>query len=557
VITAGSRLGEAYWPADTSQPVMETTVGGVLNAAAEAAPGRTGLVFAQPGDPVRRRWTFAELLTESERAAAALLARFDPGERIAVWAPNCPEWLVLEFGAALAGLTVVTVNPALRPRELLHVLGNSGAAGVFLASGYRGASLEAPLEEIRPRLPALRHVVRLREWQRFVSSAGADVRLPGVAPDSIAQIQYTSGTTGVPKGVLIHHRGLTNAARLWARTLGARPGECWLNPSPLFHVAGSGFLTLGPLQLLGTQVLCPFDPGLMLELMETERPAIVGAAATMAEMLARHPDFGRRDLSSVRVLATGGMPVPPGLVRRIESRSGARVQISYGQTETCGLTHAVRLSDPPEVTTGTVGRPLPQLAVRVADPASGRTQPLGAAGEVLVRGYQVMAGYNELPQATAAAIDADGWLHTGDLGSMDAEGNLQILGRLKDMIIRGGENIYPREIEQVLFGHPAVADVAVVGVPDAKWGEQVAAFIRLAPGQAPEPGELFSYCREHLAPHKTPRYWTVLEQFPLTPSGKIQKFVLQERFLARGPDVAIQAESTDIAAAAPPPHDRR
>jgi fatty-acyl-CoA synthase len=538
MITEGSRLGEAYWPADTSQPVMETTVGGVLQAAAEAAPGQTGLVFAQPGDPVRRRWTFAELLTESERAACALLARFDPGERIAVWAPNCPEWLLLEFGAALAGLTLVTVNPALRPRELLHVLGNSKAAGVFLAPEYRGASLEASLEEIRPRLPALRHVVRLPEWQRFVSSAGADVRLPAVPPGAIAQIQYTSGTTGLPKGVLLHHRGLTNAARLWAHTLGARPGEGWLNPNPLFHGAGSGFMTLGPLQLLGTQVLCPFDPGLMLELMETERPAIVAAAATMVELLARHPDFGRRHTSSVRALATGAMPVRPGLVRRIESGLGARIQISYGQTETCGLTHAVRLSDPFEVRTGTAGRPLPQLEVRVADPASGRTQPLGAAGEVLVRGYQVMAGYFELPEATAAAIDAEGWLHTGDLGSMDAQGNLRIRGRLKEMIIRGGENIFPREIEDVIASHPAVAAAAVVGLPDPVFGEQVAACVELAPGASADAAELRALCEQNLARFKVPARWEFVATMPRTPLGKIQKFQLQHDLLEteQGPD---------------------
>ena len=529
--TAGSRLREAYWAADTSRPVMETTVGGVLQAAAGAAPGQVGLVFARPGDPVRRRWTFAELLAESERAAGALLARFDPGERIAVWAPNCPEWLLLEFGAALAGLTLVTVNPALRPRELLHVLGNSRAAGVFLAPEYRSASLEASLEEIRPELPALRHVVPLPQWQQFASSAGADVRLPAVSPDTIAQIQYTSGTTGLPKGVLIHHRGLTNAARLWACTVGARPGECWLNPNPLFHVSGSGFMTLGPLQLLGTQVLCPFDPGLMLDLMETERPAIAGAAATMVELLARHPDFGRRDLSSVRIVPAGGMPVPPALVRRIESSLGARFQTAYGQTEASGLTHAVRSSDPPDVRTDTVGRPLPQVDVRVADPASGRTQPLEAVGEILVRGYQVMAGYFELPEATAATIDADGWLHTGDLGSMDAHGNLRIEGRLKEMIIRGGENIYPREIEDVIATHPAVAAVAVIGLPDPVFGEQVAACVELARGASADAAELRALCEQNLARFKVPARWDFVAAMPRTPLGKIQKFLLRHDLL--------------------------
>jgi fatty-acyl-CoA synthase len=522
------KLLEAHWPADTSQPVLDTTVGGVLQAAAEAVPDRTGLVFARAGDPVRRRWTFAELLTESERAASALLARFDPRERIAVWAPNCPEWLLLEFGAALAGLTLVTVNPALRPRELLHVLANSRAVGVFLAPEYRGASLPALLAEIRPGLPALRQVVLLSQWQQFASSASADVRLPATSADWIAQIQYTSGTTGRPKGVLIPHRGLTNAARLWAHCLGARPGETWLNPNPLFHVSGSGFMTLGPIQLFGTQVLCPFDPALMLDLIETERPAIAGGAATMAELLVRHPDFDRRDLSSVRAFPAGGMPVPASLIRRIESRLSARFHVSYGQTEASGLTHAVRASDPPEVRTGTVGRPLPQVEVRVADPASGRTQALGAVGEVLVRGYQVMAGYFELPEATATAIDADGWLHTGDLGSMDAHGNLRIEGRLKEMIIRGGENIFPREIEEVIASHPAVAAVAVVGVPDPVFGEQVAACVELAPGASADVAALRALCEQNLARFKVPARWEFVAVMPRTPLGKIQKFLLRQ-----------------------------
>jgi acyl-CoA synthetase (AMP-forming)/AMP-acid ligase II len=239
-------------------------------------------------------------------------------------------------------------------------------------------------------------------------------------------------------------------------------------------------------------------------------------------------------------------------VGRVEAAFGAPVSIVFAQTEASPVIPQTSPQDTAEDRAHTLGRPLPQTEVKITDPASGQTVAPGVTGEVCTRGYHVMTGYFRDPGKTAAAIDADGWLHTGDLAAMDERGYCQIAGRLTDMIIRGGENIYPREIEQVLFGHPAVADVTVVGVPDAKWGEQVAAFIRPAPGQAPDPGELFSYCREHLAPHKTPRYWTVLEQFPLTPSGKIQKFVLQERFLARGPDVAIQAESTDTAAAAPP-----
>ncbi len=423
------------------------------------------------------------------------------------------------------------VNPALRPRELLHVLADSRAAGVFLVPEYRGAALETSLEQIRHQLPALRHVVLLPDWRRFLGSAGADVRLPAVSPGAIAQIQYTSGTTGLPKGALLHHRGLTNTARLWAESLGARQDEPWLNPSPLFHGAGSGFLTLGPLQLLAAQVLCPFDPGLLLDLIETERPAIVAAAATMMEMLVRHPESGRRDLSSVRVLRTGAMPVRGDLVDRAESGFGARVQVSYGQTETCGLTHAVPLSASPEVRLNTVGCPLPQVEVRVADPASGRTQALAAIGEVLVRGYQVMAGYFELPEATAAAIDADGWLHTGDLGSMDAHGNLRIEGRLKEMIIRGGENIFPREIEDVIASHPAVAAVAVVGLPDPVFGEQVAACVELAPGASADAAGLRALCEQNLARFKVPVRWDFVAQMPRTPLGKIQKFILQRELV--------------------------
>jgi fatty-acyl-CoA synthase len=376
-------------------------------------------------------------------------------------------------------------------------------------------------------------VVPLSQWQQFTGSPGADVRLPAVSADMIAQIQYTSGTTGVPKGVLIQHRALTNAGRLWAHSLGAQPGDRWLNPNPLFHVSGSGFMTLGPLQLLGTQILCPFEPTLMLELMESERPAIAGGAATMVALLARHPDFGRRDLSSVRVVPAGGMPVPPELVQRIESSVGARFHTAYGLTEACGLTHAIRPSDPPEVRTGTVGRPLPQVEVRVADPASGQTQPLQTTGEVLVRGYQVMLGYFELPEATADAIDADGWLHTGDLGSMDAEGNLTIQGRLKEMIIRGGENIYPREIEDVIASHPAVAAVAVLGLPDPVFGEQVAACVELAPGASAGEVEFRALCEQNLARHKLPSRWKFVAAMPRTPLGKIQKFRLQHDLLGK------------------------
>jgi fatty-acyl-CoA synthase len=299
-------------------------------------------------------------------------------------------------------------------------------------------------------------------------------------------------------------------------------------------------LTLGPVQHLATQVLMPgFDPALELELIESERATLLLGVPTMLIALLEHPDCGQRDLSSLRLAVSGGATVPPAVVRSMEARFGAPLSIIYGQTESSGLITSVRLGDGPADRATSLGRPLPQTAVKIVDPATHAVVPPGVIGELCTRGYTVMQGYFDNPAATAAAIDADGWLHTGDLASMDDRGYCHIEGRLKDMIIRGGENIYPREIEQLLFTHPAVADVAVVGVPDSKWGEQVAAFVRPAPGQALTGEELFAFYREHLAAHKTPRFWEFVEQFPLTPSGKVQKFLLRDRFVARAAGLAV------------------
>jgi len=315
---------------------------------------------------------------------------------------------------------------------------------------------------------------------------------------------------------------------------GGTAGDVWINPMPLFHTAGCVLLTLGPLQHLASQVLMPvFDAALQLELIESERATLLVGVPTMLMALLEHADLGRRDLSSLRLVVSGGATVPPEVVREIEARLGAPFSIIFGQTESSPLITSVRLGDGPEDRTTSLGQPLPQTEVKIVDPATHAVVPLGVVGELCTRGYLVMQGYFENPEATAAAIDAEGWLHTGDLGSMDERGYCRIAGRLKEMIIRGGENIYPREIEHLLLTHPAVADVAVVGVPDPKWGEQVAAFVRPAPGQTPTAEDLFVFCREHLAPHKTPRFWEFVEQLPLTPSGKVQKFLLRDRFVAR------------------------
>jgi fatty-acyl-CoA synthase len=526
-------VATSYWPADTSEPVLETTVGGVLREAAAAGPDMIAMVGGLPDPAPRRRWTYAELLAEAEQAARALTARFAPGERVAVWAPNLPEWVILEFAAGLAGLVLVTVNPAYRPAELAYVLNQSGATGIFLVPEFR-SPMGKFLDEVRPDVPALREVVYFTDWADFMSTAPADAALPDVRPDDIAQIQYTSGTTGFPKGAELHHRGLTNNARFFAGRLGLQPGEAYVNPMPLFHTAGCAMGVLGAVQTLAAHVpVLAFDPALVIELMEAERASVFLGVPTMMIAMLGHPDIERRDLSSLRAAVSGGSPVPAELVRQVESRLGVRFSIVFGTTECSPLLTQGRLDDAPEDRAETLGTALPQTEIMIADIPSGGPAPVGQPGELCARGYLVMRGYHDAPEATAAAIDADGWYHTGDLASLDGRGYLRIEGRIKDMIIRGGENIYPREIEDVLFAHPAVAEAVVIGVPDETWGEVVAAYVRPVPGQpAPSPGELRAHCRERLAPYKTPQHWFFVDAFPMTPSGKIQKYKLREDFAA-------------------------
>jgi fatty-acyl-CoA synthase len=529
-------LHESYWPASEDDEVRETTVGDLLRQAAEARPDGAALVFRGTDPTSRRAWSFSDLARDAEAVARALLGRFEPGERVGVWAPNIPEWLLLQFGAAVAGVTLVTINPAYRPGELSHVLGQSRSAGVFLVPEFRGSPMAAFLDQIRAELPELREVVSFAQWDSFVASGLPFQRLPAVSPTDPAQIQYTSGTTGFPKGVVLHHRGITNNARFVAKRYQVEEQERWLNFMPLFHVAGCTITALGALASQSTQVLCGFEPGLALELIESERCALFVAGATMISMLVEHPAFATRDLSSLRAVGAGGMTAPPDLVRLVEQSLGVRVGIMFGLTEACGIATQVGLDDDELDRAHTIGRAHPCTEVKIADLSDGSTVPTGAVGEICVRGYLVMSGYFEMPEATAAAVDHDGWLHTGDLGTMDERGVCRVAGRVTEVINRGAEKIAPAEIEDVLRSHPGVADVAVVGIPDPKWGEVIVAFVRPAPGWPPDSGVLFALCRERLAPYKTPKHWTFVDELPFTASGKVQKHVLRERFLAERTD---------------------
>jgi fatty-acyl-CoA synthase len=527
-------LSTSHWPADRREPLREVTVGRLLREVTGDVPDRVALVDGQPDPAARRRWTYAQLLGEAEAVAAALLARFEPGERVAMWAPNRPEWVLLQLGAGLAGLVLVTVNPAYRAQELEYVLRQSRAAGLVHDVAYRGTSMTAVVDEVRPRLPELRDVVRLDGWAGFAASGRPGTPLPDVDPAAPVQIQYTSGTTGFAKGALLHHLGAVNAAAFSAERAGFADGDVWIDPIPLFHVGGSVLTGVGTIVRRGTHVVVPgFEPGLVLELVEAERGNLLLAVPTMLLALLDHPDRPRRDLASIRTVMSGSSTVPADLVRRTKAELSCDFSILFGQTELHGVLTQTHPTDTDDDQADTIGQPLPHVEVKVADPSTGEPAPVGRPGEICARGYQAMRGYFEMPDATAATIDADGWLHTGDLGSMDGRGYLRITGRLKDVIIRGGENIHAREIEELLARHPKVAEVAVLGVPDPHWGELVGAVVLADPeGVAPTAAELHAHCRANLAPFKTPKLWYFVDDLPLTPSGKVQKFVLKERIAA-------------------------
>ena len=536
------QLSSAEWIADDTVPILELTVGGLLRDTAARAPDAVALVTGMPEAADRRRWTYAELLEESERAARALLGRFAPGDRVAVWANNIPEWVFLELAAGLAGITLVTVNPVLRAEEVAYVLHHSRSDGIFYVPEFQGLRMAETLEEIESELPALREKVSFADWEAFCASGSPTQPLPDVDPGAAAQILYTSGTTGRPKGAVLHHRGVVNSARVYVDALNTH-GMVQVCGMPMFHIVGCGLTVLGTIASAGTLVLMPyFDPGLLIQLLEEERGECFFGVPTMLIACLEHPSLADTDVSSVRIIVAAGAPVLPALVSRLEDAFDARLCIGFGQTETSGCVTLVLPDDEPEDRYNSIGKAVAQTDMKVIDPATGETVGPDVDGELCTRGYFVMTGYFDNPDATAAAIDADGWLHTGDLAAMDSRGYCRITGRLKDMIIRGGENIYPREIEQVLFEHDDVADVAVVGVPDATWGEQVVAFVRPAEGRSPDPDRLREYCHERLAPHKVPLHWLTVDEFPTTPSGKVQKFLLREKFAA---NTAVPAGSAE------------
>ena len=470
-----ARLASSYWPADRSQPLLDTTVGDLLRAAAAQVPGRLALVEGSADPAARRTWTYAELLMVAERAARALLTRFAPGERVAVWAPNCPEWMLLQHGVSLAGMVLVTVNPALRRRELRYVLAQSQAAGIFFADEYRGFDLADAVASLRDGLPGLREAIPLSEWDTFVASADSHASPRGRHP--------AAGAAGGPRADPVHlrddrvpqgrdpapSRGRERVAFRRPRVRGRRRRCLGQRDAHVpcrrrdTHRAGHD----RPARHVRA-VPPGFDPGLVLELVEAYRGTIMLAVPTMLLALLDEPGLAARDLSSLQTVMSGAAVVPAALVRRATETFGCQFTIVFGQTELHGVISQTQLDDSAEDQSETIGRPLPQVEVKIADPVTGDVMPVGQVGEICARGYQTMLGYFGMPRETAAVLDGSGWLRTGDLAAMDGRGYLTITGR-EDMIIRGGENIYRREVEDVLFAHPAVSQVAVVGLADEKW----------------------------------------------------------------------------------------
>jgi len=512
--------------------LLSLSIGDLLEEVAAEIPDAVAVLEAVPDPAARRSWTYRQVLAEARRAGRALAAQFPKGTHVAVWSPNRWEFEHLQLGAAFAGVVLVMVNPALKADEVSYILEQSRSVALFYDDTHLGGQLKSIAKQIAPALGHLKSVHPFSVWEAFTATADETTPLPQVGPQDVAEIQYTSGTTGFPKGAVLRHGALINNGNLSDIRSRAEYGTVFINTLPIFHVGAGTLMVIGAIVRRGTHVMMTrFDPGLALELIETYRGNMLISVPTVMQMVLEHPDLGRRDLSSLRSLFCGGGNVPAAMVERVKAGFGCFFTNGFGMTEAHGTAIQTSTDDSPEDQATTVGRPLPHVEVKITDPGSGAVLPIGEPGEICLRGYLTMSGYYDNAQATAEALDQEGWFHTGDLGSMDERGYVQIRSRLKDMIIRGGENVYPAEVENVLAAHPDVQTVQVVGIDDHKWGEQVAAVLRLVEGAALDDEAMYQYCRERMAAFKVPRIWYHVENFPTTASGKIQKFALREQIV--------------------------
>ncbi|WP_308103040.1 AMP-binding protein [Streptomyces sichuanensis] len=531
----------AHAAGPTDIPLLDDTIGGNLARTIRQYADHEALVDVQGG----RRWTYAEFGRVVEQVALGLLAKgVAKGDRVGIWAVNCPEWVMVQYATARIGAVMVNVNPAYRVHELAYVLQQAGISVLVTSLAHRTSDYRAMVEEARPGCPDLRDVVHIGDasWDGLLAlGAAADPRLLAEREallhcDDPVNIQYTSGTTGFAKGATLSHRNILNNGYFVGETLGYTERDRIALPVPFYHCFG---MVMGNLAATshGACIVIPapsFDATATLHAVERERCTSLYGVPTMFIAELGLPDFATYDLSSLRTGIMAGSPCPAEVMKRVVSEMHmAEVAICYGMTETSPVSTQTRRDDGLDRRTGTVGRVLPHIEVKIVDPAGGATVGRGEPGELCTRGYSVMLGYWNEPERTAEAVDAAGWMHTGDLAEMDEEGYVRIVGRIKDMIIRGGENVYPREIEEFLHAHPKISDVQVVGVPDEKYGEEIMACVILRdPDETLSREELADYCRGRLAHYKVPRHLRVMEAFPMTVSGKVRKVELRQEAAA-------------------------
>jgi len=514
--------------------IESITVGELLRRTANAASDSPALtVYGEHVDVPPVTLSYAQLLEKSEIYATSLLQHFDPGDSVAIWLPNCAEWPLIQFGAALAGLVLVTVNPASTDREVAYVLDQSEVKGIVCCQQYRGIDIAGTANTLADQRTQLHTVLCVESWSDELKEVRPDVSaFPVVTADQPAMIQYTSGTTGNPKGAILSHKGLVNSSRRGEVRFALDAGSIWLNVMPMFHTGGCVFMTLGCLWNRGVEVMLPgLDPGMILVALEKDKVDYTTMVPTMVVRVMEHPEFGEADLSQLKLVSAGGSAIAPSIVNAIESKFGADFMMIFGQTEACGTLCTSLREDTIEHRTETIGTPIPNTEVCIMSTNSDEILPVNEIGEICVRSEFLFTGYFGMEEETSKAFTGDGWYRTGDLGEMLGDGYLRITGRSKDMIIRGGENIYPREVEDLLVSHDDIAEAAVFGIPDAEWGEQVVAAVRPVDHAEINTDDIRDFLLSKLARFKVPKFWWETDSFPTTASGKVQKHVLRDNYM--------------------------
>jgi fatty-acyl-CoA synthase len=528
----------SYSHGASAVPLLGETIGANLRRIAATYPDREAVVDV----PTGRRWTYARFDADTDALARGLIAAgIGAGDRVGIWAPNCPEWVLLQYATAKAGIVLVNINPAYRSSELGYVLRQSGVRLLVSAEAFKTSDYRAMVEEVRGGLADLERVIYLGspDWEALLATGvpAAGERDPlaareaGLAFDDAINIQYTSGTTGFPKGATLSHHNILNNGLFIGEGCRYTEQDRVCIPVPFYHCFG---MVLGNLACTthGACIVIPspgFEPTAALAAVQSERCTSLYGVPTMFIAELALPDFAFYDLSTLRTGIMAGSPCPVEVMKRVVSEMNmTEVTICYGMTETSPVSTQTRADDDMERRVSTVGRVHPHVEVKIIDPETGLVLPRGVPGELCTRGYSVMLGYWDDEEQTRGAIDAARWMHTGDLAVMDSDGYLNIVGRIKDMVIRGGENVYPREVEEFLYTHPDIEDVQVIGIPDAKYGEELCAWVKLRPGAELSVEDLRAFCTGKIAHFKIPRYLRTTDGFPMTVTGKVQKFKMQE-----------------------------